>query len=92
MLTRVPEYLSDAAHAPLPHPECQVARQAAVVKQQIPDCRTDIKADWTKIAELGVNGFQAAFGNENGAAVNIAVQQRFGMREEAVLERGDRKL
>jgi hypothetical protein len=54
-------------------------RQAAVVQQQVADGGADIEANRAEVAELGVDGLQAAFGNENRAAVDIAVQQRFGM-------------
>jgi hypothetical protein len=65
----------------------QMPRQAAVVQQQVADGGADIEANRAEIAELGVDGLQAAFGNENRAAVDIAVQQRFGMGEEAMLQR-----
>ena len=67
-------------------------RQTAVVEQQVADGGADIEANRAEKAELGVDGLKAAFGDENRAAVDIAVQQRFGMGEEAMLERGHRQL
>ncbi len=55
----------------------ELARQAAVVKQQVADGGADIEANGAEVAELGVDGLQAAFGNEDRPAVDIAVQQRF---------------
>ena len=66
----------------------QMPRQAAEVQQQVADGGTDVKANRAKVAELGVDGLQAAVGHKNRAAVNIAVQERFGVREEAVLQGG----
>ncbi len=57
----------------------ELARQAAVVQHQVADGGTDIEADGAEVAELGVDGLQAAFGNEDRPAVDIAVQQRFRM-------------
>ena len=70
----------------------ELARQAAVVKQQVADGGADIETNGAEIAELGVDGLQAAFGNEDRPAVDIAVQQRFRMGKETMLQRRHRQL
>ncbi|MNZ65080.1 hypothetical protein D3C78_832650 [compost metagenome] len=67
----------------------QMPRQAAEVQQQVADSRANIKTDRAVIPELGIDRFQAALGDKNRAAVDIAVQKRFGLREETVLQRGN---
>ena len=63
-------------------------RQAAEVEQQVADGGADVKAHRPEIAELGIDGLQAAVGDKNRAAVDIPVQQGFSLRKEAVLEGG----
>ena len=66
----------------------EVPRQAAEVQQQVADGGANVKANRPKIAELSVDGLQAAVGHKNRTAVNVSVQQGFGVREKAVLEGG----
>ncbi len=66
----------------------EVPRQAAEVQQQVADGGANVKANRPEIAELSVDGLQAAVGHKNRTAVNVSVQQGFGVREKAVLEGG----
>jgi len=56
--------------------DAELARRAAVVQQQVADSRTNVKAHRAEIPELGVDSLQAAVGDKNRAAVNIAVIRR----------------
>ncbi len=70
----------------------ELARQAAVVQQQVADGGADIEADGAEVAELGVDGLQATFGNEDRPLWISPCSSASCMGKETVLQRRHRQL